>query len=397
MVVSWMKGPGNDFLKKYSDQVKAKFEDSKYWEYEKFLGNGAYGVTLLLKERSQFVKHQKRIALKLARRQSTALGTKRGVDSLETERQALEKVRGAKHIVSLIASTQNLEGGDIAAAWKDEQESNTIQHRVNLWGTLRRIPPKTALNPVAGLYRGPALVLEYLDGGDLLSFMDNIEREAGQDIFIPNRVIWPVFLCLIRACIGIAYPLSRPEGAPSVLEQIPAGNVDPYPLLHSDVHPRNVMIDSADDIEEHKLVGNVFKLIDFGMAHESSRLQGPPQNLFDCARVIARMISGPNAVSRPAEPFKGFATRATTILPPAGEEDDDPFSYYDPDLRDLVARCMYVDSSQRPTLKEALAVAQKGVSKTASDMPFGEDETDVAIRGFFQRNLYDVPVFAGMR
>lgn len=56
-------------LEIFSNEVKNAFTArSKYWEYEKFLGNGAFGVTVLLREKAYLVARQKRIALKLARK-----------------------------------------------------------------------------------------------------------------------------------------------------------------------------------------------------------------------------------------------------------------------------------------------------------------------------------------
>jgi hypothetical protein len=55
-----------------TDIVKNNFETSRYWEYEKTLGNGSYGVAVLLREResvganSGMPNHRRRMAVKLA-------------------------------------------------------------------------------------------------------------------------------------------------------------------------------------------------------------------------------------------------------------------------------------------------------------------------------------------
>ncbi len=50
----------------FARSMENNFETSKYWEFERILGLGSFGVTILLKEREHAVEHRKRIALKLA-------------------------------------------------------------------------------------------------------------------------------------------------------------------------------------------------------------------------------------------------------------------------------------------------------------------------------------------
>ncbi|KAI0186640.1 kinase-like domain-containing protein [Xylaria flabelliformis] len=53
------------------------------------------------------------------------------------------------------------------------------------------------------------IIMEYLQNGnlaDLLTKLNEHEREDGFSYRIPNRVLWGFWLCLIRACIAMEYP-----------------------------------------------------------------------------------------------------------------------------------------------------------------------------------------------
>ncbi|KAK8875200.1 kinase-like protein [Apiospora arundinis] len=79
------------------------------------------------------------------------------------------------------------------------------------------------------------LYLEYLEHGTLLRFVDMcIELQLYQ---IPNRLAWRFFLCLIRACVGMAYPPSfRMAGASWEVVQ---PNTTPEDHIHGDMHSGN--------------------------------------------------------------------------------------------------------------------------------------------------------------
>jgi hypothetical protein len=82
----------------------------------------------------------------------------------------------------------------------------------------------------------------------------------------------------------MAYPVGRPEGAPSVRETIPA-NTQPLHIVHGDMALRNVMMGTAEAGAEHHM-GHVFKLIDFGAAREHRETRrGPASNLYQVGEV----------------------------------------------------------------------------------------------------------------
>ncbi|KAI1753564.1 kinase-like protein [Xylaria castorea] len=368
-------------LVSFANEIKTRFESSNYWEYEKFLGNGAFGVTILLREMGRLVVRRKRIAIKLARRNTT------GTQQLINEIKFLKRLRGAKHIIKMVASCDDLRSFSTVEARRREEESpGALRRVVDVFGKLVRLPPSAAFSPLEGVLEGPAVALEYLDKGDLVTLKIDIDNDQ---VHVPNRVLWSLFLCLIRACIGMAYPLERPENTRSVLETVPTDGTKPCGILHQDVAPRNIMIGSGDGLDEHH-VGNLFKLIDFGCAREYDPPRGPPENLFDCARIMFQMLDY-EPIASLAVVWKNGSTRAGNILPPEDDLDDDPFPMVDLDLRDLIARCLYADARKRPTLQEALDEAQKAVARDPDTFPEPDEETDDSILEFFQVYIHDAP------
>ncbi|KAI0183386.1 kinase-like domain-containing protein [Xylaria flabelliformis] len=341
----------------FSNEIKARFESSGHWEYERFLGNGSYGITVLLRERDQLAVNPKRIALKLARK-----GSPSGMAQLRNELKFLKTLRGAMHIVRMASSCDNL-------------------HSIN-----KEADSRSAFGPLQGLMKGPAVALEYLDKGDLVTLKIDID---GDQTRMPNKVLWSLFLCLIRACIGMAYPLERPEETQSVLETVPADGTRPRGIIHQDLATRNIVLGSGDGLDEHH-VGYLFKLIDFGSTSEYDLPRGPRDNLYDCARLMLQMLDYEPIFSFPTV-WREELTRVGSILPPEDNPNDDPFPHVDFDLRDLIARCLYVDAQKRPTLQEALEEAQRAVARDPDTFPDPEEETDERIRDFFQKFIHDVP------
>ncbi|KAI0490564.1 kinase-like protein [Xylaria cf. heliscus] len=364
-------------LEHFAREIQNRFESSHYWEYEKFLGNGSYGVTVLLRETNRLVVRQKRIALKLAQRRS------QGVPQLRNELKWLKRLRGARHIVRMLASCDNLiDYVDDEA--KKNQNSGLFTSVVQLFGKLVRLPPREAFGPLAGLMDGPAVALEYLDQGDLLSLKRHVDDDG---VTIPNKILWSLFLCLTRACIGMAYPLARQETQGSILETIPNG-VLPSGIIHNDVATRNIMIASADDnLDEHN-IGHMFKLIDFGSTREYEFPRGAPENLYDIAFAVASMMD-PNTITQLPMVWKSEITRLGSIIPSELDPNDDPYPHVDLALRDLIARCSYIEPSKRPSLYDALNAAEKALERAPDTFPDPPEETDDSIREFFQEYIFN--------
>ncbi|TRX94052.1 hypothetical protein FHL15_005130 [Xylaria flabelliformis] len=303
---------------------------SSHWEYEKLLGNGAFGLAVLLRQKGENGPHRHRMAVKFA------LGS--AADELRSE-------------ISWLKPDQEVSSGFI---------------------------DQTAFRSLAGI-QGPVLALEYIENGDLLSLFRRMFKD---DVHLPNRMLWSLYLCMIRACIGMAYPIGRPIGSPSILETIPIDGTPPQGITHNDVAPRNIMLGIGDRLDEHHL-GNVFKLIDFGKARTlPDPDMGPQKNLRAISVLIAFFINMADINQREVVAYKGFGTRAGQLLPQFW---GDPYPWLDPDLAGLIAECLYIDQENCPTLEEALERASDAVlNKTAASFSEPEEETDYAINQFVQ-------------
>ncbi|KAJ2998655.1 hypothetical protein NUW58_g251 [Xylaria curta] len=246
----------------FKQQIEECFESCQYWEYEKLLGNGSFGITVLVREIDRYVTHQNRLAIKL-------------------------KLHGAIHIVKILASCESILGlsNDI------KSDEDLLEDTFQKFGKLSSIPPHTAFTPLKSIMDGPALALEYLDKGDFITFKMGLDKEGK---LMPNR---------------------------------------------------HVMLSTISVV---------------------------PINLRSAV-------------------WKGELSRAGNILPALDNSKDDPFPQIDMDLRDLIARCMYVNSAKRPSLQEALDMAKTALSRAPDTFPDPDIETDDAIREFWQEHLHDVP------
>ncbi|KAI1118952.1 kinase-like domain-containing protein [Nemania sp. NC0429] len=114
----------------------------------------------------------------------------------------------------------------------------------------------------------PAIMLELLENGDLSHFIIKVRERKDT---IPNRVLWRFFLCLVRMCIGLAYPPDRIQeynDLPGPITETVPGQLrnNPSRIVHFDMDPRNIFI--GDFVgEEHRLTP-LLKLGDFGLATE---------------------------------------------------------------------------------------------------------------------------------
>ncbi|KAI3322000.1 kinase-like protein [Xylariaceae sp. AK1471] len=111
------------------------------------------------------------------------------------------------------------------------------------------------------------IILELLENGDLADFMIRV-REHGEQV--PNRVLWRFCLCLVRMCIGLAFPPSMfPElgNVPGpIKETVPEEGQDlPMRIVHFDFDPRNVFVGKVLGEGDHKITP-ILKLGDFGLA-----------------------------------------------------------------------------------------------------------------------------------
>ncbi|KAI1437508.1 kinase-like protein [Xylaria sp. CBS 124048] len=355
------------------------FGAAEYWEFEKCLGNGTYGMAVLMREKRKYVRRSRRMAVKVALHRDADL-------DLQCEVAWLKLLRGAKHIIKLLASRE-----DVGSITQDTERTQRFMDLLKRAGDqhgskLQRLPPNSVFMGLVGIH-GPAMAMEHAEHGTLLDFKDKVERF---NMRIPNRVLWSFFLCLIRACIGLAYPRTKPAGARAEVETIPEDQ-EPGDILHGDIALRNIMlaeVPEVGDCDEH-IAAPILKLIDFGMASETGDNSAPGRNLYEIGHQMAYLASSLYFQEECVE-YRGRTTQAGEVTPRLGP---DNLTGLDVELRDLICQCMYTELEDRPSLQDALSIARDAVmNKTPDFFPSPELETDEAIQEFWQRSLYDADV-----
>ncbi|KAI1110469.1 hypothetical protein F5Y14DRAFT_465639 [Nemania sp. NC0429] len=354
--------------------LKASFSGSRLWEAEKLLGHGSFGFTALLRDKSLLRgRSQRKYVLK------RSLVPHRGTDDITNEIGGLELLRGSTHLVNIIAST-----GDVAEYRKKKNSGSVVRRAMKRLKRTWDNPP-TNVFKVLSISEGPAMLLEYIPNGSLLDLMNRANRRGYS---IPNRILWSFYLCLVRACVGMAYPLKRPAGEPQVLEEILRG-VEPFGAMHNDVALRNIMVDETEIIPEHYLIPKL-KLIDFGIAEESESAQHAiRENLWDITREMISIIKRRGVDLRDGNwgVYNGVSTYAVDVLPRNGVN---PFPTLDPELRLLLVEAMALGFAERPSLRQMLRRTRDGAAKPAAAYhQRALDESDMVIKMHMQQLLYD--------
>ncbi|KAI0486728.1 kinase-like domain-containing protein [Xylaria cf. heliscus] len=334
--------------------IRDHFNRNSSFEYEKVIGRGVFGVAYSIIERG-FARRDQRLVVKRA-------PVELAYGELRNEIQTMSRLNGSAHIARVVAA-----GDD---GWNTRPT-----------GILRRLAAGVFGRPedmLTGL-KGPSLVLEHLENGTMESLMDTL-RKKGKSL--PNRVLWSIYLCLVRACVAMKFPPEQPFNTESKLEEIPEDQSAPGNIVHNDI-----LIGSIGDFPEHAIIPPV-KMIDFGLSVVNNR-NSEQQNLSDITKLIYYLIIGKNIYVGPEQTvYNGISTGAIEILPVNGQV---TYPMLDAELRDLVARSLAKDPAHRPGLAEVLKICKNAVeTRTPGQYGInGPQETDTAISLFLQEVLYD--------
>ncbi|RWA08269.1 hypothetical protein EKO27_g6840 [Xylaria grammica] len=273
-------------------------------------------------------------------------------------------------------------------------------------------------------------ITEMLEHGDLAHFIAKVRSHNEK---IPNAVLWRFLLCLVRMCIGLAYPptsINQLKDLPApITEVIPDDEaVTPRRVVHFDFDPRNIFIGKIGVGKEHDLTP-LLKLGDFGLAaevlfekedfyyerfrHYGKRGYYAPEQFCldwdyiepDSGTIHEHPIAGNYGIHTnlwavglvmetlitlcyPASPP---TPRLVVGQPPEGQYitygghlQNRMYSDVDRDLIDLIMRLEAHEPVRRPKLQEldiSTIIQQKG----------NLGKTDEEINAWFQTILYDVP------
>ncbi|KAI1384834.1 uncharacterized protein F4822DRAFT_416397 [Hypoxylon trugodes] len=382
-----------DFEEQYQEQLriakhlKEHFEENPNYAYEEIIGVGRNSLGALVRDRKS--KNKRRL---LVKRAFNTLGE----EQITREIQHFTTFGGLEHIVTMVAHaeqpTTSEKKGPVGQFFDNLKSSNFIRKRRDP----RRIRSKLKFKP--HVFGEPFLVLEYLENGTLTRL---IRRCIHYQVNAPNRVLWAIFLCLIRACVAMAYPghvLRAKAGEKPRLEEIPTNYTGPPGgLAHQDLNPGKVMFGSPDQEQSEHNIVPALKFIDMQTANELYGGTGVDYNLFDISVLMYCMIIA-NEDAGPLEQYaehKSFHTMAIEIALGGNGEN---YQWLDPELRDIICQCMAGQQNYRPSLRELLYVAQRAVqTKTSEAFPFGQrvNETDQAIKMWLQHVIYDAQTQPG--
>ncbi|KAI1746968.1 kinase-like domain-containing protein [Xylaria castorea] len=340
--------------------VRDHFNNLTSFQYEQAIGSGMFGVAYSVMEK-RLGRRARRLVVKRAQ-------TELAENELRDEIRMMTKLNGSAHIAAVIAA-------------KDDHENTQL--RPGIVGRLVSKITSREKDMLVGL-PGPTLVLEHLENGTVHNLMGALGRKTRT---LPNRVLWSFFLCLVRACIAMRSPPEQPYGAKPELEEISETRLRSS-ITHSDMHSGNILLGSAGDFPEHAVIPPM-KLIDFGLSYTGGWGEGDSRNLLDAGKQIYYLIMGRyRDIGFRHELHNGVNTNATEILPRNGQE---PYPMLDTDLRNLVARCLAMDPTDRPSLAEALGICKNALeTRTPGFYGFhSARETDYLIRHLLQEIVYD--------
>ncbi|KAI1457805.1 hypothetical protein F4805DRAFT_166226 [Annulohypoxylon moriforme] len=370
--------------------MKEHFGFVTAWEYEKMAGRGADCLAFL-------VKRKRRLPLELRHRRyiiKRAISD-HGDSSLRIEGTWLQRLQGSAHIGAMIRFRDD---DEIPKASRIETGLPFAKVLFGKNGNVRRAI-RRLINPfnlddeleLDELAPYPLIVLEYLEHG---TFARLISRLSHYNTTVPNRLLWSFFLCLVRACVALAYPPMLAKGRPTELETIPADGREQSQLVHGFLHTGNVMIGRGDGRFSEHTFGPTVKMIDLGGSAEATNGLGSRYNLWDISGLMMCIITKSEAwAANPSSEYRGIVTSAGPIV--GRFANNHPL--LDDDLRDLLARCLAENVAHRPSLRDLLTQVEHAVrTKTAQSFPLHirPHETDAAINEFLQSCVYDAEVEA---
>ncbi|KAI8948641.1 hypothetical protein F4801DRAFT_581162 [Xylaria longipes] len=350
-------------------EAKNAILTSRTWHYEHMLGHGSYGVAMLLIERDHLrSRRPRRVVLKLS------LETAGGDNDLTQEAEALDLLRGHAHIVQQISYT------------KDVSSFQPTGGRIRR--TLRRVagafrnPPEKLFGYLSGMSRSdaPALLLEYLENGNLIKIMEQIHDRRYQ---LPNRLLWGWYHCLVSACVAMTYAREGPINRPVELE-VPQRDHQHLRLTHNDIAPRNVMIDELDPLVQAHRATPKLALIDFGMARQlppGGERVAENRNLEDVNTFMLALVNPAIIINdRGFYPYGSNGLRTMA----AGLFDGVRLSLLDPELRTLLAHSFRIGDDDepfgRPSLAETFERTRRGMLKPVESYQAQVREGDDYIR-----------------
>ncbi|KAI0112363.1 hypothetical protein F4776DRAFT_674303 [Hypoxylon sp. NC0597] len=291
--------------------LKSYFSQDDRFIYRELIGAGQWGSA----HRVQYLQNINGVMTVTDFVVKTAHDSALAVLQLDIEWQYLQRMRGGMHIVQPVSFPNN---------------------------------PLTQYN-----FDGAWIMLEWVANGTIGDFI--LKAQAHKVQRLPNRLLWRFFLCLIRACCGMAWPRNRQDDLQELEIPPPTDpNNPPAAILHGDFHTGNILLGDFEIGGEHAITP-ILKVIDFGLSDTNSsangRAAGIATIIWEVGKVMMKLVTLDIDCEEapPTDPVtidylgQNVQTRANPILPPFIGAPW-PYPWLDQDLGTLIGMCMAVQS-----------------------------------------------------
>ncbi|ETS78254.1 hypothetical protein PFICI_10316 [Pestalotiopsis fici W106-1] len=307
----------------------------------------------------------------------------------QNEAEWLENFARVDHIVNLVRlgePTKNNSGGGsipkVPGAFPDPGDKEIEETQT--WST--------------NIYL-PMMVLEYMAGGDL---NDVRQRCREQDVLPPDRFLWALALCLMRACIGMAHHNTMVRGEK---EEIPKSTFEHMNIAHGSMDLSQVLVGPLiSDDDEHGLIP-IFKLCGFGYTTTLDKdlgLDAVAENMRGIGRIIETLASPQSndleedtgLLSLQSWDYSNYYGESVITHVHDDFTDSDIIS---PTLQWLVAQQMAEDLDNVPNLSHCLKECVDTVDRYArmTYKQTAKNRTEV-IKDFVRDVVLNAPVFQPM-
>ncbi|KAI0405768.1 kinase-like protein [Xylaria palmicola] len=345
------------------------FEEKGYMRYNKVLGFGGFGIVQQWEVYKPDGTFDRTVAIKTVTRSDH----KSSCDALKREIWWNKRFTGSEHLVQLV----NLDPEVTRAL--DINNENTEGVPIMVMEELGRGSLGLLLSRISAMKRTNSL----------------LPVESRGIEYIPNRALWSIFLCLVRACIGMAYPSADPldrrglnvrESIADVPEDARGANI-----IHFDIDIFNTFVadpkDCGRDVEHNW--APVVKIADYGCMVEwddnwddrkkrsslwgKNRYKAPEQfpwrafnhgtlgphtNVYQIGNVMhdlitMRQIPFSQRERKTREAAGGaaqFSTYGWRLLESSDYVIQEDWGRVDLELRELVAGCMAQEPAWRPDM-----------------------------------------------
>ncbi|KAI0101861.1 hypothetical protein GGR51DRAFT_574478 [Nemania sp. FL0031] len=359
-----------------------------------FAGLGRHGGAIIFQEQESPKQRARKMVIKYSFGALTLDKYSDADEDLRNEYVCLLMLRGTEHIVQLIPLADQV---------------------IRIPGT----SDGSGSNPNPGERRCPIFAVEFLQWGTLHTFRQRLLEGGVQRL--PSRLLWRIWLCMVRQCVAMAFPPNHPEDEWNIPIKRDVIRLMPYSTLtQNSGHHHNFMFNDAIDPQdpEHEPGLPTLKLIDFGrgaVMDEARCIESVPQapdevgsriNLHSAANAFIDMCcltAGEDELRYTRQPYRyywrvsGRVNSLETKAPLVFSRNQ----HLDPDLRTMIMKIVRGRYRQITPLREVLNDTVRAVLDRGPDDPRlrpeawwdwdPRSETNEAIREIMQRYIYDPP------